>query len=187
LFDFRRLFGFNKLFKTHAAEIIAKRVLNLHMRLREHAVIEFIRGIVSAALAEARSISSKLRFRYTHQVCPSMVATDPKLLLKYLMRRVHLDRVAHMPSLPFMLPAVAAAIGKPGMLTRHIVSYRALLAVHCDVIPHALDAAVTSYQTELLSMTLTYLRAHVKSDDFVEMRVASRSIGQALCTAIIMF
>ena len=130
----------------------------------------------------------KLRFRYTHQVCEVLMALDSDVLREHLIGQGKVDTAMQSGSLHALMPAVAAALGDGNLLLSHTASHTDLSIASCKHFPNALDAAVASGSTEILSVILAYLKANVKgkpqADSWDEMRGAARSVGQALRVAI---
>lgn len=152
--------------------------------------MDFVRGIVSHLLEQEWVVGSQfenLRFQYTLQISNSLMAIDSELLHEYLTRRKTLD-VFQPCLLADIRPAIAAALGDSSILLRSTISYQDLVSTSCELFPNALNAAVASGQTEVLSVALKYITDNVKgkpqAENWDDMRLAARSIGQALRTVI---
>jgi hypothetical protein len=87
-----------------------------------------------------------------------------------------------------MMPAVVAALGDVDMSLRCVLSPTGLLTPSCELFPNALDAAVVSGKTEVLSVILNYLNTNVKGkperETWDEMRSAAVSVAHVLRGAI---
>jgi hypothetical protein len=191
--SFSRMFrhsGYNELFKAHGGSIIAKRVLSLHSR-RQPAVINSIRRVVAQVFNNQRLHGSNyesLRTHYTYQFCRDFMAIEPQTLRGYLTRKKEVDFATYFGSLPDIMPAIAATLDNPKQFSRHMVSHTQVTLVSSELFPSALDAAVASGNTALLSVMLECIKKNVKGkpqvDTWDEIRAAARNIGKALRLAI---
>jgi hypothetical protein len=132
--------------------------------------------------------SEQRRFQYTRGVCDALMALDKKKLRGHLKDKSIINQAVESQNLYDIMPAVAAAIGDTELLLRHIASHEDLYTSTCKLFPTALEAAVASGHTDILSYMLSYLKTNVKGkpevDSWIEMRCAARGISQALRVAI---
>jgi hypothetical protein len=123
-----------------------------------------------------------------HQIFQSFMATDFHKLCAQLTYRETIHSDILQGPLKCMMLAIAAPIGDEEELLRQILRPEGLLSSACEHLPNAIDAASQTDQQDMLSTILRWLKRHVKgkfkTDDWIEMRTAARSIGQALRTAI---
>lgn len=181
--------GYSELFEFHGGAVLSKKALRTGNPTIH--ILRFTQAVVDNLLKQQwlhDLQSEQHRFQYTRGVCDALMALDKEKLRGHLKAKSIINQAVESENLYDIMPAVAAAIGDTELLLRHIASHEDLYTSACKLFPTALEAAVASGHTDILSCMLSYLKNNVKGkpevDSWDEMRCAARGISQALRVAI---